>query len=199
MPTGYTVAIAEGISFKDFVMRCSRNMGALITMRDEPMNAPIPDKFEPNDYYVKKVDELKSYLESLNATTSVEANQKSMCDYTQQVKHRAKRLAEILELKNKYQAMLAKVQKWVPPTDDHKEFKRFMIQQIAVSMDSDCDVSYYSKEPEIVTGEQWLRKEITRTQESLIYYEKEYRLEVERVEKRNQWLKALRESLVEDI
>ena len=95
--------------------------------------------------------------------------------------------------------MLDKVQKWVPPTDDHKELKRFMIYQVAQSMESDCDISYHSNEPEIGTGKQWLEKEITKTQKDLNYYSKEYSREVERVEKRNQWLKALRESLVETI
>ena len=199
MPTGYTAAIAEGISFNDFVMRCSRNMGALITMRDEPMNAPIPDKFEPDPYYAQRVDELQKHLEALQALTPAEVNHKSMCEYTHQVAYRTKRLSEISELKDKYQIMLDKVQKWVPPTDDHKELKRFMIYQVAQSMESDCDVSYYSKEPEIVTGKQWLEKEITKTQKDLNYYSKEHSREVERVEKRNQWLKALRESLVKTI
>ena len=50
MPTEYTDAIADGISFNDFMMKCARGMGALIMMSDEPSDAPILEQFEPSDY-----------------------------------------------------------------------------------------------------------------------------------------------------
>jgi hypothetical protein len=37
MPTGYTAAIKDGISFEKFVWDCARGMGALVMMRDEPL------------------------------------------------------------------------------------------------------------------------------------------------------------------
>lgn len=53
MPTGYTVKIYNGekVSGKDFLMTCARNFGTCITMRDEPLSKPIPDKFEPSKFY----------------------------------------------------------------------------------------------------------------------------------------------------
>lgn len=37
MPTGYTSPLYEGkeISFEQFALRCARNFGALVMMRDE--------------------------------------------------------------------------------------------------------------------------------------------------------------------
>jgi hypothetical protein len=32
MPTGYTSAIADGIEFKDFALRCARAFGALVEL-----------------------------------------------------------------------------------------------------------------------------------------------------------------------
>lgn len=40
MPTGYTDAIKDGISFNQFILSCARAFGALITMRDEPSSVP---------------------------------------------------------------------------------------------------------------------------------------------------------------
>jgi hypothetical protein len=59
MPTGYTAKLMEeGQSFPEFAMRCARNFGALIMMRDESLDVPIPEQFEPSDYYRKKLSEL---------------------------------------------------------------------------------------------------------------------------------------------
>ncbi len=53
MPTGYTQAIVDNpnLSFKSFVLQCSRAFGALVTMRDDDNNAPIPDEIKPDDYH----------------------------------------------------------------------------------------------------------------------------------------------------
>ena len=44
MPTGYTYDLYDGkdIEFPDFVMKCARAFGALIEIRDDPMDAAIP-------------------------------------------------------------------------------------------------------------------------------------------------------------
>lgn len=53
MPTGYTDALYEGedVSFEQFVWRCARGMGALVTMRDDPPDTPIPMRFVPQTAY----------------------------------------------------------------------------------------------------------------------------------------------------
>lgn len=43
MPTGYTADLMEkGMEFKPFVLQCARAFGALITMRDDSLDAPSP-------------------------------------------------------------------------------------------------------------------------------------------------------------
>ena len=62
MPTGYTAKLMEqGQTFPEFIMSCARAFGALIMMRDDPANAPIPEKFEPSDYHVRALK--KAYVE----------------------------------------------------------------------------------------------------------------------------------------
>ena len=59
MPTGYTDLINNGCTFNEFVMGCARAFGATIDMRDEPLGAEIPEKFELSDYHSAKIDEAK--------------------------------------------------------------------------------------------------------------------------------------------
>lgn len=56
MPTGYTHKIKDGMTFKEYALRCARNFGALMDMRDDPMDAPIPI-FTPSGYHEEKLIE----------------------------------------------------------------------------------------------------------------------------------------------
>lgn len=40
MPTGYTADIKDGITFRDFALRCARAFGATIMQRDEDISIP---------------------------------------------------------------------------------------------------------------------------------------------------------------
>lgn len=64
MPTAYTANISKGITFKEYALLCARNFGATITMRDEPLDAEIPE-FQPSDYYVKRISEIKKDINTL--------------------------------------------------------------------------------------------------------------------------------------
>jgi len=53
MPTGYTYPVQDGkiTELRDFALLCTRGFGALIMMRDEPMDAPIPETLGANTQY----------------------------------------------------------------------------------------------------------------------------------------------------
>lgn len=76
MPTGYTADVASGkiTSLRDFALICARGMGALVMMRDEPFDAPIPERFEPSVFYKKHLDEAKQELAALRAMTAEDAD-----------------------------------------------------------------------------------------------------------------------------
>ena len=71
MPTGYTARLCDGEqTFKDFAMLCARACGALIEMREDPMDAPIPEKIKRSSYYdealskaVAEYDRLKTSVD----------------------------------------------------------------------------------------------------------------------------------------
>jgi len=198
MPTGYTAAIKNGITFEQFVWSCARAFGALVEMRDDPADAPIPDRLKPSDYHQKKLVEIEAKFIQIEAMSPEELTELANKEYANEVTRLRERISESLDLKEKYTAMLSQVKAWVPPSDDHREMKAFMVEQIESSIKFDCGVDYYEKELAELqrhTGAGWQSKTIVELVRSKAYHTKEHIEEVARVEERNTWLRQLRESV----
>lgn len=196
MPTGYTERIADGITFQEFVMQCARAMGALVSMRDEPSDAPIPERFEPSDYHTRKIESAKTELERLKAMSPEEIESQAKAEYEAALIRHTEALKAQNDLLKKYKTMLIYVKSWEPPTPDHLEFKSFMEKQIQDSIEFDCNTDYYTGNPpqkQSRTG--WLWDKTNKTVDAIEYHTKAYGKEVEATESRNAWIKALRNSL----
>lgn len=194
MPTGYTAAVADGISFEQFVWRCARAMGALVMMRDEPSDAPIPERFEPSDYSAKKLVEAKAEWARVIAMSIPDANACALVANAEANGSYEKCKQDRIELRNKYQAMLAAVVKWEAPTPEHEGFKAFMIEQLQQSIDWDCSDSY-DNPPVALSGVEWRAAAVAKAARDVEYHTQANAEEIDRTEKRNEWLRALRESL----
>lgn len=192
MPTGYTNVIKDGIKFKDFVLRCSRAFGAAIHMRDESLDVEIyHDKV--SDFYLDNIELTKNNIINLKNLTPKEIEEKAKNNYEKALKSFGERVNKKIEQKNKYEKMLKKVKAWQPPTDEHKELKDFMINQIEDSIKWDC--KFYSFEGKELNGDEWYKEEMKSLERDLEYYQKQYKEEVDRVDKRNKWIDELIASL----
>jgi len=197
MPTGYTAAIKDGITFENFILRCARGMGALILMRDDPHDAPIPEKFEPEDFYLKEIEKAQKDLDQYMSLTPEAADIEAKTEYDAEISRRMESIKESIALRHKYEEMLAKVREWQPPSLEHIELKEFMEEQITKSIKFDYITGdYYEKFPvELLAGKVWLTKKIADITANIARYTKEYEEEVQRTNGRNMWIKQLRESL----
>ena len=199
MATGYTADIEKGISFEKFVMQCARAFGALVMMRDDPMDAEVPKEFKPQPYYIKRLKEAEEQEEKISKMTIKEATAEAKKEHDKEKIRCEERIKEIGELKAKYKAMLKKVHEWMVPSAEHAELKIFMIQQIQTSIDGDCSetlVSMYKKDmKECLTGDQWKKSRLIDIMKDKAYYTNEYAKELERCNSRTDWVKKLRESL----
>src|SRR5574341_660996 len=155
MPSGYTAAIADGITFEQFAMRCARAFGACATMRDDRADARIPDAFEPSDYHLKAQQSARDELAVLNAMTPEDAEHAAAAAWDKAETARLVRLQEYRDLRTKYEAMLVKVRAWTSPTPEHDGLRDFMCQQITQSIDFDCHESYCSEPTRRQTGAEW--------------------------------------------
>ncbi len=194
MPSAYTADVTEEMSFEKFAMRCARAMGALIDMREEPLDAPIPERFEPRDYHAKKLQEAKAELARLLSLTPEQAREECRKWHEELEADKAQRLKENEAKIAAYEAMLRKVQAWKPPTEEHVEFKAFMERQLIDSIKFD-DSRRYLQPRKAPDPDLWLKGRICKAENSVEHHEDEYAEEVHRTRERNVWLAALRASL----
>ncbi len=195
MPTGYTCNVVDGkiTEFPEFAMTCARAFGALIMMRDDPMDAPIPETVEPHTSYNEErlAAETKA-LGKVQAMTNAQCETACLEAHRAAVASRKKYLDDRDIEAGRLNDMLAKVRAWQPPTPDQVEMKKFMIDQLAISMPGD----YAPSIPVLLDGPTWRQQEINRLADSVVYHQKEVAKEIERAAGRTKWIKALRESLV---
>jgi hypothetical protein len=195
MPTGYTAEIYDGkeVTFKDFVMECARAFGALITMRDDPSHTAIPEEFLPSMWNADELEKARARLAQVRSWDEEQSESESQKDYSEAMQHWHKRIIEMAELCLRYEAMLAKVQAWEPPTANHQGLKDFMIQQLESSIDFDC--CYKLDMPHKLPGGDYKAQQIKAAERDIQYHTAEQKKEVERTQERNAWVRALRESL----
>lgn len=195
MPTGYTAGVADGkiTDLRSFALQCARGMGALIMMRDLPLDAPIPERFEPSDYYAKKVEEGRAERDALYAMSEDEATAAARAEYQQKLAAKKAHFAEREGRRAKYEAMIALVEAWQRAPEGLKEF---MLDQLHSGMDFDCPQNdHYWDEPILLSGAEWKAAKLERVQEALIRDAAEQAKEIERTEGRNAWIAQLRASL----
>jgi hypothetical protein len=196
MPTGYTAAIKDGITFEQFAMNCARAFGACITLRDESGGGEkIPERFEPSDYHQRKLIEARDQIAEIDALTPDECEQRAAEEHRQNEALRCERLRENKALQQKYDQMLDSVNAWIPPSADHLKLREFMRDQIQQSAKFDCDTEFYSKPTQSLNGTEWKAQRIAKLQHDIDYHAREQAAEVGRTNQRNEWIRLLRESL----
>jgi hypothetical protein len=161
-------------------------------MRDDSNDTPIPDKFEISQYYVEALADKRALVELLEKLTDAEWQERLDSDYDESVKSYEQRVVDNLQLRSRYQEMLGQVQEWTPPTSEHEGLKTFMIEQIEDSMKFDC---YEPIRPEKLALEEFKTEQLQSAKRSLGYSQENLQEEIDRVNGRNKWIQALRDSV----
>lgn len=179
-----------------FVKTCARAFGAMINMRDDPLDAPFPSKVEPSSYHqeaTKKAEERLAEMLKMNKSQARDWGQKekeSSLDYLQT--ERLKRDAEA----DKVRAMIVKVEGWSPPSKDHEPLKRFMLEQLKQSLPSIPD--YYDDEIKRLTDSSTLslyNDKVASLKKSIEYHKREYQKDLANAAMATEWIRAIVESL----
>lgn len=176
-------------------MQCARAFGACVLMRDDPSDKPIPEKFEPSSYHKDQIKNAKMRLEQLNGMNEKEAEEKAQKEWEASLAAYEEIMNAKKHQKDSYEKMLAKVQDWTPPGDDHREFKEFMISQIKESIRFDCGYEPTKPQPKAQDANDWKEAQLKQAQKDIDYHTKAYSEEVERTDGRNKWIGDLRNSL----
>jgi hypothetical protein len=199
MPTGHTAGIENGMTFEEFVWSCARSFGALVMMRDDPSDAPIPKAFKPSTYQKEELERTEKEIKKVRLMSVEECEEIANKDFIKRKKELEGYIKKAQALRGKYERMLTAVNAWQPPSEDHQALKAFMIEQLQSSIEHDCDSPYYERElkniRKPVLGAQWKKEKIANLEHDIVYYAEEYKKETERTDGRNKWISELRESL----
>lgn len=193
MPTGYTADVANGTvtDFRTFALRCARAFGATIMQREDPMNDP-PKHREVSDHYVNAVSQAEARVKQLAAFDLNDANAEAGKEYRDAMRRYAEYVEKNTATRNRYNAMLAHVMAWEPPTPEHVEMKKFMIDQLTESRKFD---TWHPERPTLRYAVTWLAEERQRAIDTLARARQSLAEEEARCKNANAWIDALYESL----
>ena len=198
MPSGYTAPLYEGedITFRDFVLRCARGMGAAMA-RDEPLSAPILLKREPSTYHRNELAKVRADRDALLRKDLPEIAAAGLASYEEACASHDQWLAKKAAIRSRYEAMLSQVCNWEPPTPDHAQLQIFMARQIEESIEFDCcGLDFYgAPNPEKYEAGVWRKNQIEVLDQAIAFHEEEWAKEVQRTTERNQWIADLFASL----
>lgn len=197
MPTGYTAAVVDGTitDLAPFALQLARGMGACIMMCEDPWDKPIPERFEPGMYNAERLAEAMAERDRLLALTPAERQTAADEAFNAAAEAKAKYFAEKAEQRERYRAMIAKVEAWEGAPEGIKEFA---LQQLRDGMEFDCrEPTQYWDEPAQMTGAEWLADQLEKNQRDIAYHTKADNEERARTDGRNAWLAQLRASLAD--
>lgn len=196
MATGYTHQLLKNpnMTFQEFALICSRAMGALVMMRDDDSDAPIPTSFKPSDFHVKSLRSVHGKMGRLTQLTGSQKENFARKNILRDIKYHLEAIEEAKVAAKVYTRMLNEVQKWNAPSKDHEGMKKFMEEQITSSIGYDADPKYhyealakYAK----FTSKNWMKEYRAKLQWELDYHTKEQKQEVERANVRTKWIQNL--------
>lgn len=196
MPTGYTAKLMEsGQTFPEFAMTCARAFGACILMRDDDMDVPIPEKFEPSNYHLEAIEKAKAQLQQFEAMSIGERWQYGIDQKVEQLRQNNEWLEKEKAENARIDAMIAEVNNWVPPTEEHEEMKRFMLDQLKISRNT---LTYQEERLKALNNKDpktFYLDAVQRAEHDIAYHTAEHAKEVQRTNERTRWVQQLRESL----
>lgn len=195
MPTGYTADLNDGkqVTFEEFTMKCARAFGALIEMRDDPLDTPIPGEFRPNDYHQKAIETAKKRLVEVERWSNKRAEREAVKAFNAEFRSVQQYAEKNVQTGRAYTGMLKKVGGWMPPTKDHEGLKKFMVEQLTESIEFDC--LHTPTMPKRLNGKQYRAQLIKSARRDIAYHTKKHKAEVKRAVDRSEWVRSLRHSL----
>ncbi len=196
MPTGYTHPVADGRvrDLRAFVMDCARAFGACVTLRDQAGGGDkIPDEFKPSAYYAESAAKDRARMAEVEAMSAADADDAARAEHAAAIESRRASI-ERYEIEDaRMKAMLAEVDRWTPPTPEHRELKKFMQQQLRDSLHGDMR-PYMGAEPVRLSAAAWRESTLIRLRDSIRRDDEEQAKENARSAGRTSWVKALRDS-----
>lgn len=203
MPTGYTAGIVNGTitTFPQFVKQCMRAFGATIYMRDEDLDKEYELRI-PSNYHIDALNIAKEKLKQAETLTDAELIEMYTKELEESKKYHLESIINQEIAENKLKEFLTKAIEFKAPTSEHEGLRKFMIEQLQLTIDSDCkNLYHYEKLQQIETDLKNINVNkiridlINKEKENIEYHLREYTIELKRCTDSNLWVEQLLKSL----
>lgn len=187
MPTGSASGLYanKDIEFKEFVLKCAGQFS--------PFDAHDPIT---NNRYEAQLQTARASVAATEQWDEAEADLQAQLDYERRCDEHQKELRKQRKLRKNYEAMLARVMAWTPPTPRHQGLKEYMVNQLKQSIKVDCNTNNLTM-PQRLSGVIYKEQ---RLQVLEIYIASVMAIresEISRATDRRDWFLTLRQSLTE--
>ena len=200
LANGYVHALVEGdLTLKEWTLQCARAFGALISMRDDPMDTPIPQEIKPDSYYKESLDKAQERLSLSSSMT----NEELLAEEITYCKECLQSLRKGYEEGKKQLAILKsmreQVEAWTPP-EECINLKEYMLKSLD---EADASTDFYDYEIAKLENRLKNPKSASELRDSkkaaalkdVEYYGNQYEKQVKQCNEATAWIKALINSL----
>lgn len=202
MPTGYTAEIYEGkdVKFKDFAMDCARSFGAFASLRDTP-EAELPESIQLDvSFYENIVEDSRKKIIDIENLSDEEISAIIKKDRSEKISDLEKEIENKKTIRKNYESMLKEAKSWNPPSKEHSNLKKFMIEQLETSIQYDCNVEAPEDELKRVSNsapesvERYRKNVVSSAEDDIEFYTEKIHKMIAKNYDTNLWIKQLRES-----
>lgn len=199
MANGYTAALYENedVEFRDFALKCAQTFGPMRGLRDTS-GASIPESFDVPEYYSARVEKAEKELVAARNLSLEDAARQAEDVYDERIEHARAGIERAEHIRRNYEDMLAQVEAWVPPTEEHQGLKDFMKEQLVAAIKADTDTSYYTNVLEnssIESAEEYRDMSIKIAEDNVVTYKRILEEQIELAKFQNSWVSGLLGSL----
>lgn len=195
MPTGLTSKIYEGkeITLREFALKCAGQLSpAYYYTRNHDEDLPLssPPILKANNYRQESLERAKKELEMYEYLKANPSEMQKLYDKerTRLKLDRMEREINIAKTRERYDAMIEKVEQWEVP-EMFQKLKDFMLKQLNDSRDFDCpdlsDIPVFES-----TIDEWIDGCIKSCKRRIEY-------DIDKIEKERQWYEEANEYLKE--
>ena len=168
-------------------------MGACVHMREDSLDALLPQVIKPDPYNKIKWHEAEDKLQKLKLLTATEIADRCVEFNQKQATHDEEYRTKEAAIEQRYRKMLAQVEAWTPPSPEHVRFKEFMIEQLNTGGVLNCDYERPKFEPK--TPDQWILGEIESAEYDIRYHKEHWEKDQANAKMATEWLQQLYASL----
>lgn len=138
---------------EQFAKKCILAFGATEHMQKEDQESDEYIQREADESYEKELLEMEKSLEFIKNMSDKDILQSHTTYLSSELEYYESDLNRIRESKSRIEKILENAKSWEIPSEDHQEFKEFMIDDLEEGLKKGCDESHHLKRIEEIKEE----------------------------------------------